>query len=349
MSNGRLQKIVANYRQQLKKHESTAEKALNAAYQGVLNDIQPTLDRLYKQIKDKQANGDIVPLSWLYEEKRLENIKALITRQMNMYGSLTKTQVAQLQHYGVQLGSQSAQALLQASVPSGQQWTFGRPSVHAIEDLISATQPGSPLNDLFGTFGEDAAKDVSAKLITGITLGMSPTDVARGVASALDISRARALTISRTEMLRAYRSAALENYRKNDDVVGGWIWLCALLRSSCAACVAMNGTKHTLEESMDSHPNCACTQVPETKSWSDILGPLGIDTSGIEDTTIDIPSGSEWLDQQSTDIQRDILGAKFDGWSNNDFTLSDIVGTNSSTNWGDSIYEKSLKQLTGGK
>jgi SPP1 gp7 family putative phage head morphogenesis protein len=346
---GRIQQVVANYRQQLNQHDAQAQRTLSDAYKRTLASIQPALDRLYQQIDDKQQAGQAVPLSWLYEEHRLENIKQLVRSQINHYSGYTQFQVEQLQRIGVSLGSQSAQAQLQASVPKGVNWQFGMPDTNAINDLVSASQPGSPLHDLFSTFGSQAADDVAGRLITGITLGQGPRMVARSVADALDIPRARALTIARTEMLRAYRSAALENYKANDDVVGGWIWSASLSPRTCAACIAMNGTKHTLDETLDSHPNCRCAMVPETKSWSDILGPLGISTANIPDTTVDIQSGSDWLDNQDEATQQAILGNKYSGWSNGDFTLDDLVGTSQSDDWGSSIYVKSLKQLTGGK
>ena len=78
------------------------------------------------------------------------------------------------------------------------------------------------------------------------------------------------------------------------------------------------------------------------------VGPLGIDTSGIRDTRPEIQSGSDWLDEQSEATQRAILGNKYDGWSNGDFSLEDIVGHTHDDDWGHSIYEKSLKQLSKG-
>jgi hypothetical protein len=349
MTTGRIQQVVSHYRQLLNQHDATAQKTLSDAYKRTLATIQPALDKLYKQIADKQANNEAIPLSWLYEEHRLQDIKLLIQSQINHYGTTTQMTTGQLQHIGVALGGQSAQSQLDASVPKGITWQFGMPNPKAINDLVSASQPGSPLYNLFSTFGPQASDDVASKLITGITLGQGPRMVARSVADALDIPRARALTIARTEMIRAYRSAAMENYRANDDVVQGWIWMCALLKTSCSACVAMHGTKHSLDEELQDHPCGACTPVPETKSWDSILGPLGIDTSGLQDTTVSIQSGSDWLDNQDESTQQAILGPKYDGWSNGDFSLDDIVGTNDDPDWGSSIYVKSLKQLTKGK
>lgn len=345
MTQGRLQQAIDHYRAQLLAREVMAERALTEAYKGTLKAIQPQLDKLYKQIADKQANGEHIPPSWLYEEKRLETIKLFVSQQIDHYAALARIQTGQLQHYGVTLGTQSAQAMLNASVPSGVNWTFGIPSPHAIADLVGATQAGTPLSDLFNGFGAEAAKNVSQALINGITLGNNPRVVARDVQDALDVPRWRASTIARNEMLRCYKSANTATYRANADTLTGWRWTCAKSSHTCAACIAMDGQIFDLSEDLESHVQCRCVPTPLTKSWDDILGPLGVDTSGIADTRPNIQSGPDWFDQQDESTQRAILGARYDAWSNGDFTLGDVVGHLHDKNWGSSIYVKPLKDL----
>lgn len=346
MSQGKLQHIIASFRAQLAQHEATAERALSDAYANTLKTIQPALDRLYKQIADKQSQGQDIPISWLHEEHRLESIKALVTHQVNRYGQVARIATGTLQDVGVQLGGQAAQSMLKATVPTGVNWSFGMPSTDAIANLVGATQQGSPLYDLFATFGPQAADDVSQALVTGITLGNGPAAVARDVAQALDVPRWRALTFARDGLNNAYRGAALENYRANDDVVDGYIRLADLSPRTCAACIALSGTEYQLDDDPGFHPNDRCSLVPKTKSWSDILGPLGIDTSDLPDTQPVMQSGSDWFDSQSEKTQQAILGkAKYAAFKNGDFALSDIVGHSHSQDWGHSIYEKSLKEL----
>ena len=108
----------------------------------------------------------------------------------------------------------------------------------------------------------------------------------------------------------------------------------------------MHGTHHDLSETLDEHANGACSMAPDTKSWADILGPLGIDTSGIEDTGSDIQSGVSWFDEQDEATQRAILGpGKFAAWKDGQFSLADVVGYDEDEDWGTSIKEKSLKAL----
>ena len=343
----RHQRVINDYRKRLSTHERQAEQQLEHAYAHVLKTIQPTLDHLYNQMVEKMANGEKIPIHFLYEAQRLESIKHLIQGSIDHFAALSQAQTAQIQHFAAQLGQESAQELLQATVPKGISWTFGRPSPQAIANIVGATQAGSPLSDLFQGFGREAADGAAKALIRGVTLGNNPRQIASEIAQALQVPRWRALTIARSSMLDTYRSANFETFKANDDVVGGWIWQAALGRA-CAACTAMNGTEHTLEETLDAHPNCACVPLPKTRSWADILSPLGVDVSNIPDTTISVLSGSEWFDNQDAATQLSVLGSKaaYDLYKSGDADLSDFIGWNESEEWGRSLYQKSVKQLT---
>src|SRR5579885_1953388 len=199
MSAGRLQHIVKAYRAQLDVNDARALHSLESAYQATLAKITPRLDALYRQIEEKQRAGEDVPLSWLYEEHRLAHLKAFIDEQMQSFAGIARLTTAQAQHQAVQLATQSAQAQLAATVPDGARWVFGRPSPDAIANLVGATQQGSPLYDLFDSFGGDAATKAGQALITGVTLGQGPREIARAIEDALGTTRARALTIARKE------------------------------------------------------------------------------------------------------------------------------------------------------
>lgn len=351
MSQGRLQKVVASYRQQLLAREAQATRTLEQAYAHVLATIQPQLNKLYKEITDKQANGETVPLSYLYEAKRLQTLKQLIQKEINQYAALAQMQAGQLQHIGATLGQQSAQAMLQASVPPGIRYSFGVPSQEAIHNIVGVTQSGSPLADLFSGFGEEAASKTSQALITGVSLGYNPRQIAPMIEQALGISRNRALVVSRQEMLRCYRSAAIENYKANSDVCSGWVWNCAMDSRSCIACIMMNGTEHSLDEDLDGHICCRCTKSPKVRSWEEILAPLGIDTSDIPDSSPSYQSGEDWFNDQDESVQRSVLGSNvaYEAWKSGDVSLKQFIGTNHDPDWGHSIYVKSAKQLIGSK
>lgn len=345
MTASRLHRTIADYRARLLANEAKAAQTLNDAHAHTLAAIQPALDKLYREIAEKQQSGETIPLSWLYEQRRLQAIKRLITNQIDHYGALALMQTGQLQSQSAQLGQQAGMDLLDATVPPGVNFSFGVPSPKAIVDIVGATQAGSPLADLFNGFGTEAADKAGKALITGVTLGQNPRQTALAVQDALGISRSRALTIARTESLRAYRSANLETFKANSDVVSEWVWQSALDARTCVACIAMNGSVHGLDEEMGSHPCCRCVMSPRTKSWDEILGPLDISSDGISDIRPDIQSGEDWLNDQDEAVQRKVLGPLYAGWQNGDFALKDVVKRSHDKDWGGSISVKPLKDL----
>jgi SPP1 gp7 family putative phage head morphogenesis protein len=345
----RLQATINQYKADLKAREQQAEFALERAHQQTLELINSQIDSLYIAMTNYMQAGEPVQLEWLYENNRLLVLQQYITGQIDHFGALTQLQVEQLQHAGVQLGVQAGQALLQSTVPAGVSFSFGMPSASAIAGMVGATKAGSPLADLFAGFGREAAQKASHALISGVTLGYGPRQIAPSIQDALNVSRYRALTIARTEMNRSYRDANTATFQANSDVVDQWRWTCDLSSRTCAACLAMDGELFNIDETLDSHPNCRCTQVPVTKSWDEILGNAGIDATGIEDTnpSDDMQTGADWFDSQDESVQRGILGNKgYELYANGDVTLQDFVGHSSSEDWGDSIYQKPVKELT---
>jgi SPP1 gp7 family putative phage head morphogenesis protein len=200
----------------------------------------------------------------------------------------------------------------------------------------------SNLAQLFAGFGAEAAQKAIDALNRAIANGDNPNTIIQAIEQALQIARYRALTIARTEMLNAYRDAQLTNYQANSDVVRGWVWVADESDRTCMACLMESGSEHTLDEEMDTHPNCRCAMAPLTNSWADILGPLGIDTSGIEETSIDIPPGEDWFNSQDAATQKAMMGpGAYEAWQQGDFALSDIVGYRADG----AIYVKPLKEL----
>ncbi len=347
----RLRRVVDSFRDQIDQHVASGERALQDAHANTLKAIEPHLHRLYRQIAEAQGTGEDIAIlhpSWLYESQRLETIQKLISHQIDHYATLAKMQVTNMQHQALQLGSESSGAQLQATVPNGVSWSFGVPNPKAINKLIGATRNGSPLADLFNGFGAEASQEATSTLIMGVTTGMNPNVIGNLLQQILDVPLWRAQTIARTETLRAYRSANLETFRANSDVVSQWRWTAHLSARTCAACIEMDGSLHDLDESLDSHVNCRCTATPVTKSWKDILGSAGVDTSGmdLEETSYSNQSGSDWFDQQDSETQQSILGkGKYELYRDG-MSLSDMVGTKHDPDWGSSIYVKSLKELT---
>lgn len=114
---------------------------------------------------------------------------------------------------------------------------------------------------------------------------------------------------------------------------------------NCAACIALHGTFHKLDERMASHVSCRCSQVPRSKSWEE----LGI--TGVPDTRPPIQKGSDWFAAQPEDVQRGILGspAALEAYKKGEVKLEDFVGRRDSTRWGASYYALSLGPAKAGR
>lgn len=348
MTTSRLQRAIAKFRADLLAQEASTMRTLDAAHRHVLAAIEPALNRLFDQMVEQLANGEKIPASWLYEANRLTAIKKLISQEMTQFAVLSQMQVSSLKRIAADLGAQAATEFLHASKPPDVAWSFGVPNPKAIADLVATTQAGSPLADLFSGFGAEAADEAANALLRGVALGKNPRAIAPEVQDALGISRDRALTIARQESLRCYKNSSTETYRANDDVVEQWRWTCALSIRTCSACIAMDGTIHDLSEDLESHVCCRCSPVPVTRSWEDILSDAGIDTSvldDIPDTRPVLPSGADWLNSQDEATQKQILGPRYTGWKNGDFSLSDTVAHKHDPDWGRSIGVKPLKAL----
>ena len=72
------------------------------------------------------------------------------------------------------------------------------------------------------------------------------------------ISLHRALTVDRTSAAEAYRASVLLTLQINDDIARLWEWKAQA--GACKFCQSMDGTRHPIDEDMQSHPNCFCVQ-----------------------------------------------------------------------------------------
>lgn len=329
--------------------QAVTQAQLTSAWVGTRATLVQQLAHLTAQMDAARARGETISQAWLLREHRLDALLGQVTTQIDGYAHSALVATTSARDDAATAGAGAGVALLGATVPTGVAWSFTRLPTHATAEIAARLRNGKPLDTLFRGWGDVAADAAKQTLFTGVALGWNPQQTARAMAQALGAeSYARALTIARTETLGAWRDAQVATYRANDDVCGGWLWSASKSVNTCAMCLAMDGTRHTLDETLDSHPNCACAALPITKSWADILGAVGVDASGIRETSIaaSYQTGADWFDAQPAATQRAVLGpAKYAAFSAGDLSLSDLVGVAHDGAWGASRYEKSLKQL----
>lgn len=220
-----------------------------------------------------------------------------------------------------------AAQLAEALAPSGEAAqivadTWNRINHRALAEIVAITSPASPVMELFENLGTHAADTIASGLRAGVAQGWNPNKTARHIRDALGGDLGRALTVARTETMRAYREATRQSYLANSDIVTGWIWSAHPSTRTCAACWAMDGSHHKLDEELGSHPRCRCTMVPDLAPWGDIHPAL----EGM--TELDHPTGAQRFAELSEAEQRTILGpTRYEAYKDGRLTLDDHPDT----------------------
>lgn len=200
----------------------------------------------------------------------------------------------------------------------------------AIETMLAFLQPEGEMYKRLAGLGVERALSISNKLLEGIGLGYNPRKVAGLITDELGQGLTSALRMARTSQLYAYREATRANYIANDNVVKGWIWWAELDSETCMSCVAMHGTVHELDETLDDHHNGRCAMLP-------YLGDNAPEATG-----------KDWFDRQDEATQRSMMGAtKFEAWKEGKFEFGQLSSTHTDDVYGEMRGETPLKDLIG--
>lgn len=318
---------------------------MNATLRKSLAEQKRQERKLFRELKDafaiierslvEQAERIFVEMATnpnkLYEMQRLNALLAQVRTELQRYAdNVVVPTVADGMVQSSFLGSEQARQVLReiyGDVVSIQ--TLPR---QAITEFTRHLTTG-PLGDLFASFGQVAAAKARRDLLAGIALGQNPKKLARTLQQSLGVSRSRALLIARTETMRAHREGNRQSYRRNRGLVTGWIWHAATGPRTCAACWAMHGTEHDLDEPMAAHPACRCTMVPRTRTWKQ----LGYN---IDETSRPIPKGNELFAQQDEATQRAVLGnTQYQRYKAGEVELDDFVAIRR-TRYGNTILKR---------
>lgn len=330
MSTGRLHHLANQFRAQLQQKNAQAAESLTREHKRTIQQIQPQLNELYRDIdaKQREASADDakVPVLWLHTSGWLETIKQFVQYHVNNFALSAKAQVVQAIDWAAKLGSQAADMFIKTLMPGPLSFDTPAPRVPRLSSLLS--QAADKLRGIFGCMGTEVAQHVSDVLILGLSLGQKPRDIATQITQKLDEPRWRSLTIAATELFKAYNSTLMEHYQVNAHLITGWVWMCKLSPRSCACCVALHGSVHSLSEVLHDHPNGECMPIPYVHG-------------------MELPqSGIDWFDEQDEALQREILGTEVAyGLFKSGVPLSTFVGMDHDVTWGTSVYQRSVKQI----
>ena len=310
----------------------------------VLAALFEDLDALNARIAEH--DGPVRP-AWLYRQERYRSLIESLQLNLAEWLGAAHTQITEAKRESLTVATVDAEDLALAAMGRGPdrgelaiRASFMALPAAALDAMIGRTSEGQPLALLLLQAIPEHTVAVRDALIAGVGRGLGTREIAREVRNASNEPLTRALTIARTEVIGAYRQATDMAYRES-SVVRAWQWYAALNERTCPVCLAMHGTTHPLEESLDSHPACRCTKLPVTPSWSE----LGF--AGVPDERPEIPTGAAEFERMTHDERLAIVGpARLQLIESGEATLQDLISFTQSAVWGRGRKLTPLAELT---
>jgi SPP1 gp7 family putative phage head morphogenesis protein len=333
-----LWELQDEYKRKLAAGEREQINHLVKSYGEIWVRAKKDLEQVLAKIAEAQQSGQPISLAWIYQEERALTLMAQAQWEIAQWSRGAEATTVALQRFGIDVGAEEAATLLDAASIGG---TFVSLPRAAVDQMVGFTADGTPLSRLFDEIAPGVRDGMERALIVGIGTGQHPTEVARMMRREFSVGLSRATLIARTEMLRAWRESSRQTYQANQDVVAGWIWHAERGPNTCASCLAMDGTFHTMDERLDDHPNGRCAMMPVTRSWNE-LGFTGIKEVAPpprEDT-------EDWLRSQPMAVQDKILGQGAAAlWRSGKISLSEFTEQVSHPFWGTMRVQRSLKKI----
>lgn len=339
---GPIQDIIARYQADMRAIDREATGRLIESYRRVYDDIRAKVESLAGRALGEGPEA-VLTATQLRNLSEYKDMMATIQREMQRYGAVVDDVVGAAQEKAVNSGAAAARQMILELFPEAARGSIvgvlQRMPREAVIALVGALREDSPLASItLARWGDKAAKQIGEQLVKGMVTGIGSRKTAREILKALDpalgMPLSKALTIARTETNRAFRSATRETYRRNPHVVKGWIWYANIdgEPEPCLACLAMHGTKHDMDETLDDHPNGRCTMLAITPSFEE----LGIE--GVDEPDRTVETGEEWFNRQPEERQREMMGEqRYELWKQGNLDFEDMATTHHSDEWGDSI------------
>lgn len=319
--------LADQFREELINREYKAVRNVLRAYEGEWKQIKGYLDQLTTKISQAQKAGVDFSPSWLYQQDRYRVLLEEINSRYSALAEHATEFVTTGSAMATQLGASHAYKLGKAVIGE-----FAGLPRGAIEEMIGLFSKG-PVRMLFADIGSDAMKLGSKVLIDGLTVGKNPRVVGRELAEQIEeLTKYRATLIARTEMLRSYRMSTQRTFQTNNDVLAGWRWACARTQATCSICYAMDGEFFPLDRTLESHPACRCSMIPETKL---AFG-----------EPIEVQSAEDYFKALPEKIQNRRLGRQMAGmYRRGEITLKDTVRPFQHPTWGRSYRKRTLAEI----
>lgn len=199
----------------------------------------------------------------------------------------------------------------------------------ALENIISVGRAGKPLRQLLRAHSGRSAKAVRTVLLQGIRGGASPERIAANmVKSGFGSAYQQALLIAKDQQNRIFREATRQAFIEAG--IEQYVRVAKHDTATCPACLALDGEIYSVNELIETHPQCRCKMVP-------IIAGFGIASRR---------SGQEYFESLSPQTQRRMLGpGKYEAWQQGKFKFNDLVTVKRNPTWGPTARVTNLRDL----
>ncbi len=320
-----IDRAIRNARRGIDEREAPIRRQLRDAYGRAVDSLTVDLELMVQRISNARSAGEDVNPDWLRRETRYRRLLADAEREFARFTDEGLRIVRTGQVASVSGGAAEAFELMEAA---GIDVGFGgRVNTRAVENLISAFDPASPLRGVLDSYADNGATVIEKALAKGVIEGTGPREIARQIRRELKkgSTTARLDALVRTELMRAFRGSLNEQYGRMSHLIRGYRRSCAKGSRTCLACLARDG--HVQKDPhTDWHVNDRCIDTPV---------PIG--------STYRYQTGEDWLSGQTEKTQRSMFPSQesYDAFQAGDLVLRDFIGHRRSTVWGDSIRERS--------
>jgi hypothetical protein len=297
-------------------------KRISEVYAVMYDRVQGDIDALVLAIEalDKPTSAQV---------KALPQYKRLISRaevELDRFTVYLETTIESAATAAIGLGLADSAALVKAM---GVKMTSLEPAV--MRPLLSYLQEGGALYKRLQQLTGATVDKVIASIVDGVGQGFNPRKIAGLIQDSFGGGLTDALRNVRTVQIKSYQDSARANYMAS-DVVTQWIWFAELDSDVCLSCVAMHGTIHELDETLDDHYNGRCSALPYIPEFGNPV-----------ETT-----GQAWFEGLPEAQQKEMMGdLKYQAWSDGKFEFSKLSQDHENDVYGNMKSEASLKSLIG--
>lgn len=312
-------------RQRLIERDDALLADLESFYDGSIEDMDLMFDGLDAAILAERNRGNEPSVRWLLAALPFLVLLFHLERRMDLFASLSLTKINRSVQDSVEFGLEDGARLVHSAT--------GAPitplSALAVAALLNKVIRRADLPGLFASFGLKARRQMLNVLVEAFKRGWKRDLAREWFQQSLKSNLTRARTIGRTESVRAFREGERAVFQENG--ASHWMWRCQLSRTTCLACLAMDGQVFPASIELTSHPACRCIAIP-------------LPDAGRRPTR---QTGTEYFNNLPLSAQKEMLGAAWPYFERGEIDLQSFLGRVAGTDRRVSVYQRSLKEILG--